>query len=69
MRSHSQLKHILSMSSSVFIPLTVSFKAVPCKQSLSTRLSDTQELLQAVLHKTNAVVLVPEEIVSFNSVT
>ena len=57
------------MSSSVFIPLTVSFNAVPCKPSLAARLSDTQELLQAVSHKTNAVVLVPEELVSFSSVT
>ena len=48
------------MSSSVFIPLMVSFSAVPCKPSLAARLSDTQELLQAVSHKTNAVVPVPE---------
>ena len=57
------------MSSSVFIPLMVSFNAVPYKPSLAARLSDTQELLQAVSHKTNAVVLVPEELVSFSSVT
>ena len=59
----------VSISSSVFIPLTVSFNAVTCKPSQSARLSDTQELLQAVSHKTNAVVLVPEELVSFSSVT
>ena len=46
-----------------------SFNAVPCKPSLGAWLSDTQESLQAVLHKTNAVVLVPEELVSFSSVT
>ena len=59
----------VSMSFSVFIPLTVSFKAEPCKPSLSARLSDTQELLQAVSHKAKALVLAPKDLVSFNSVT
>ena len=36
------------------------FNALPCRPSLAARLSDTQELLQAVSHKTNAIVLVPE---------
>ena len=60
------------MSSSVFIPLVVSFNAVlKCgfNPSLFERLSATQELLQALSHKTNVVVLVPEELVSFSSVT
>ena len=57
------------MSSSIFILLTVSFKAVPCKPSLFARLSDTQELLQVVSHKTNAVFIAPEELVSFNFLT
>ena len=55
------------MSSSVFIPLTVSFNAIPCKPSIAARLSDTQELPQAVSHKTNAVVLLPEKLVKFSS--
>ena len=53
----------------VFMHLTVSFNAVPCEPSLAARLSDTQELLQAVSHKTNAVVLVREELLSLSSFT
>ena len=56
------------MISSVFIPLTVSFNVVPCRPSLAARLSDTQEALQALPHITNAVVLVPEELLGFSSV-
>ena len=59
----------VSMSSSVFLPLTVSFNAVPCKPSLAATISDTQDVEQVVSHKTNAVVLLPEELVRFSSVT
>ena len=51
----------------VFIPLTINFKSVPWKSNITAKLSDTQELLQAELRRTNAKVLVWEELVGWNS--
>ena len=61
--------NLVSTTISVSIPLNVIFNAVPCKPSLFARFLDNQEFLQAVSHKTKAVVSLPEELVICKSVT
>ena len=65
------LPNLVSRTSSVFIPLTVSFCCLTCKLNLSARLGDYRPLglLYSVSHKTNSFVPNPKELISCISVT